>query len=367
MKLENQRISSNQLFYLVFAFLLGSTVMFLPGAMAGSNAWMAMLLGTLEGFIFLAIYNSLAGQHPGKNLIQINILVFGPFLGKALSWLYMTYFLYISAQILRTFAAFFAIKMTSTPLIVFLITSLLVSAFGVRSGLEVIARYSQIILMTVIFLFFLDSILLAKDMDISNFLPFMDIPINKMLLSIQSVAALPFGLTVVFLMIINLVSNPSETGSFMKKSFLFGGILLMLYTLRTTAVLGSYATISTYPAIATVRIINIGEIFTRLEILLSVVFLSLGFVKGSIFYYSAVLGVSQLLKMRSYRPLVFPIGALLLNISLSLYDEYIYDTIDTNMLFPFYSMIFALFLPLLTLIAAKIKKIGCKQEDGVDA
>ncbi|MGR6835406.1 GerAB/ArcD/ProY family transporter [Syntrophomonas erecta] len=367
MKLGNQTISSNQLFYLLGAFLLGSSVIFLPGARAGSNAWLAVVLGTLEGFIFLAIYNSLAGQHPGKNLIEINDLVFGPFLGKALSWLYLIYFLYVSAHLLRLFAAFFSIAMTSTPLIVFLITPLLVSAFAVRSGLEVLARYSQIVLMAVVSIFFFDFILLAKDVDISNLLPFMDIPINKMLIAIQCVAALPFGETVVFLMFINLVSNPSEAGGFMKKSFLFCGILLVLYAVRTTAVLGSYTTISTYPAVATVRIINTGEIFTRLEILLSVLFLSLGFAKGSIIYYGAVLGVSQLLKMRSYTPLVLPIGALLLNISLLVFDKYIYDILDSGMMFPFYSMVFAFFLPLLTLIVAKVKKTGYQQEDGVNA
>jgi spore germination protein KB len=366
MKLENQTISANQLFYLLGAFLLGSSVLFLPGARAGSNAWLAVVLGTLEGFIFLAIYNSLVEQHSGKNLIEINDLVFGAFLGKALSWLYVIYFLYVSASLLRLFAAFFAIAMTSTPLIVFLLTLILVSAFAVRSSLEILARYSQIVLMTVVSLFFFDFILLGKDVDISNLLPFMDIPLNKMLLAIQSVAALPFGETVVFLMFINLVSDPLKASGFMKKSFLFCGILLVLYTVRTTTVLGSYATISTYPAIATVRIISIGEIFTRLEILLSVVFLSLGFVKGSIFYYGAVLGISQLLKIRSYTSLVLPIGALLLNISLLLFDQYIYDILDSGMLFPFYSMVFAFFLPLLTLIVAKIKKTGYKQEDGVD-
>jgi spore germination protein KB len=355
-KPENQTISPNQLFYLVSVFLLGSSVIFLPGAQAGSSAWLAVGLGALEGLIFLAIYNALVRQHPGKNLIEMNELVFGSFLGKVVSWLYLLFFLFVSAMLLRTFASFFAIIMTSTPLMVFLITPLVVSSFAVRSGLEVLARYSQIVLMTLVLLFCLESILLAQDMDPSNLLPFMDIPISEMLLAIQNVAAIPFGEAIVFLIFINLVSAPLEAGRFMRRSFLFSGILLVLYAVRTIAVLGTHSTISTYPAFAAVRIINIGEVFTRLEILLAVVFLSLGFVKGSVFYYGAVLGFSQLLKMRSHTPLILPIGALLLNISTLLFDEYIYDIIDANMLFPLYSMVFAFFLPLLTLIVAKIQK-----------
>lgn len=367
MKLENQTISSNQLFFLACTFLLGSSVIFLPGANAGSNAWLAVLLGTLEGFAFLAIYNCLAGWHPGKNLIEINELVFGSFLGKTLSWLYAIYFLYISAQLLRTFAAFFAIIMTSTPLLVFLITQLLVSSFAVRGGLEVLAKYSQIIFVTLVSLILFDFILLVQDIDLSNLLPFMDISLSKMLLATQSVAALPFGEAVVFLMFITFVSNPLDACRSMNKSFLFVGVLLLLYTFRTTAVLGSYSTTSTYPAISTLRIINVGEVFTRLEVLLAVTFLALGFVKGAVCYYSALLGVSQLLKMRSYTPLVLPIGALLLNVSLLLYDEYIFDIIDASMLFPFYSMVFAFFLPLLTLVVAKVRKTRYQQEDGGNA
>lgn len=285
-------------------------------------------------------------------------------MGKTVSWLYSLYFLYISAVLLRTFAAFFAIIMTSTPLMVFLITPLLVSSFAIRGGLEVVAKYSQIILLTLVSLFLFDFILLLKDIDLANLLPFLDIPISEMLLATQSVAATPFGEAVVFLMFINLVRNFSDAGRCMKKSFLFVGGLLLLYTVRTVAVLGSYSTISTYPAISTLRIINVGEVLTRLEVLLAVIFLALGFVKVSICYFAAVLGAAQLLKMRSYTPLILPIGALLFSISLLLYDQYIFDIIDITMLFPFYSMVFAFILPLFTLIVAKIRKTGNQQGDG---
>lgn len=316
----------------------------------------------LEGLIFLAIYNWLAIQHPGKNLIEINELVFGKYLGKALSWLYLLFFLYVSAELLRTFASFFAIVMTGTPLMVFLIIPLLIASFAIRYGLEVISRYSQIVSIVVIIIFCFDFILLFPNIKISNFLPFMDISLPKMLVAIQGIAALPFGEAVVFLMIISCLSNPVAAARSMKKSFIFAGLFLTLFAARTITVLGPYAAASTYPGFATIRLINIADVFSRVEIILAMLYLSLGFVKGSLFYYGSVVGAAQLLNMRSYRPLILPIGALLLNISMLVYEEYIYDLIDAGLLFPFYSMIFAFFLPLLTLIVAKIKKTGYEQE-----
>lgn len=362
MKLETAAISSHQLVYLVFAFLMGSSVILFPGGGAENNAWLAVILGTVEGFIFLSIYNWLAGQHPGKNLVEINDLVFGPYLGKAISSLYLLFFLYVTAQILRTFAAFFAFIMSATPLPVFIITLLLISASAVRNGIEVIARLSQIAVIVSLFSFFLDYILLFKDLKISNFLPFMDIPIKDFLLSAQSVAALPFGEAVVFLMIMAFIPKTDEAGSAMKKAFLWGGLMLMLHATRAVAVHGSLASVFTYPAFSTVRYINIADVFTRVEIIVAIVFLMLGFVKASVFYYATALGMAQICRTNSYRPLVLPIGALIFIVSILVYPEYIYDIIDGSMLFPFYSMIFALLLPLITLIVASIRKTGYKQE-----
>lgn len=356
MKLESNSISASQLIYLAIGFLLGTSVLLFPGGTAENNAWLAVIAGLAEGLVFLAIYNALASQYPGKTLVEINDLVLGPYLGKIFSLVYLLFFLYVGSQVLRTFVEFILLIMPLTPVLVVMIPMLLVTGSAVRNGIEVMARCSQIIVVFTIALFGLLFMLLLKDFELGNLLPVMDIPLKKFILASHSIAALPFGEVVVFLMILPFVNQPSQVGWAMGKAFLLAAALLTLSAIQITAVLGPLAGVATYPNFSMVRIISIADILTRLEIIPSFTFFFLGFTKFIVFYYGIVLGTSQMLRMRTYRPLILPIGALTGVTSLLLYDSYIYDLIDSTILFPFYSMIFAFFLPLITLIVAKMRE-----------
>ncbi|MDD4550542.1 MAG: GerAB/ArcD/ProY family transporter, partial [Syntrophomonadaceae bacterium] len=140
------------------------------------------------------------------------------------------------------------------------------------------------------------------------------------------------------------------------KAVLLAGIILLIITIRNILVLGELLTIVIYPSFSAIRLINIGEIFTRLEIIVNITLLAIGFIKFNIFYYSTVVGTAQLLKMRTYLPLVLPVGAMIVSISLLQYDTYMSEIFDTFYSFPLYSLVFELFLPLLTLLIIMIKR-----------
>lgn len=360
--MESSSISPSQLIYLTTGFLLGSSMILFPGGTAQNNAWLAVIAGLAEGLIFLAIYNALAMRLPGKTMVEINDMILGPYLGKAFSLAYLLFFFYVGSEVLRTFAEFFKFIMSATPLPVLMIAMLLVSASAVRNGIEVIARCSQILVPIAIAVFGLNFMLLLKDFNPGNLLPFMDIPVKKFILASHSTAALPFGEAVVFLMILAFVNKPSRAGQAMAKAFLLTAIVLCLSALRTISVLGPLASLTTFPAYSTIRLISIADILTRMEIIPAFTFLFLGFLKFTVFYYATALGASQMLKMNTYRPLVLPLGALICVTSLLLYDPYIFDILDATMLFPFYSMFFVLILPLITLVVAKIRNQDYTQE-----
>lgn len=232
---------------------------------------------------------------------------------------------------------------------------LLVSASAVRNGIEVMARCSQILVPIAIAVFVLNFTLLFKEFNLDNLLPFMDLPLKKFILASHSMAVLPFGEAVVFLMILAFVNKPAQVGQAMTKAFLLSAVVLLFSSIRVICVLGPAASLTTFPAYSTVRLINIANILTRMEIIPAFTFFLLGFSKFVVFYYATVVGTSQMLKLRTYRPLVLPIGALICITALLLYDSYMYDILDATMLFPFYSTFFIFLLPLITLIVAKIR------------
>lgn len=128
--------------------------------------------------------------------------------------------------------------------------------------------------------------------------------------------------------------------------------VLLMAQLRNTATLGLLAQISAYPSAAAVRQIRVADIFTRLEILYFNNLLMMGFMKISVLYYGVVLGIAQVFKLRSHLPLVFPVGVIIVALSIIVFDNVPESRTFSSDTIPIFAMIFELFLPLLSLIIA---------------
>ncbi|HBG15743.1 MAG TPA: spore gernimation protein, partial [Firmicutes bacterium] len=89
-------------------------------------------------------------------------------------------------------------------------------------------------------------------------------------------------------------------------------ILLMSSAVRTTGVLGKISESYIFPNYETDRLIDIGNTLTRLEILPVLNFLTMGFIKSSVSLYVTSLGTAQLLNLRTYRPVVIPLGIMMI-------------------------------------------------------
>jgi spore germination protein KB len=76
----------------------------------------------------------------------------------------------------------------------------------------------------------------------------------------------------------------------------------------TTGVLGPATNYFIYPALSASRLINIGEIFSGMEIFTGVVFWVDCFVLVSLQFYSLVVASSELLKLKSLNTLALPLG-----------------------------------------------------------
>ncbi len=138
-------------------------------------------------------------------------------------------------------------------------------------------------------------------------------------------------------------------------AFVIAVALMAIAAARNTAVMGSLAPITTYVTFETIRIINIGEILTRLEILIAIAFIFMAFIKISVFYYASILGLSQMLKLRTYLPLVLPAAALITVLSIINFTSIIEVSPFFSEIYPYYSLPFEIGIPLFTLIIARVR------------
>lgn len=357
MKLEGGKIPVNQLFFLIVGFIYGTVVIINPGRAAGNDAWLAFAVSMLVGLGFASIYVILAQRFPSKNLIEINDLVFGPYLGKLISLVYLWYFFHLGAVVLRNFGDFLAgIIFPETPISVFLITMILICASAVRNGIEVLARTSIILTIITTIILSLTSLLSIPRMDFNNLLPVLQTTrLEDFISTVHTSTTFPFGETVVFLLIFSAVNNPKKLKLATLAAFLFAGTFLIFQAIRNITILGALIDIYTYPSFTAVRAVDIFRVITRIEILVVINFLTMGFIKTSILYYAVSLGTAQLLKLKSYLPVVLPIGVLMICLSLLQFESAFENSYFTYTIYPFYALPFQFFLPLLTLILAFIR------------
>jgi spore germination protein KB len=363
MKLEQGVISSSQLTFLIVGFIMGSTLLIaFIGGITKHDSWLAVVSGWVVSVPFVLSYIFLAQKFPGKNLIQINDLIYGSYLGKLVSVLYICYFWQLISQNLRFIADFvLTFILPETPMVVILIMFTFISAWAVRSGLEVIARCS-IILVTVSMLIVLTNVvLLLKEMKLTNFLPVFDLPLKDFIHGTHVIAAIPLGELVVFLMIMGYINKIKQVKSSALLGLTIGGAILLVVTLRDIAVLGITYSVMISPSFEAIRQINIANIITRMEILVAITLLFTFFLKVSVFYYGTALGTAQLLNLRSYVPLVLPIGIISITLAVLVGESKLEQSYNAANIWIIYVMPFEFILPPLTLLIAKIRGLPQKQ------
>ena len=133
-------------------------------------------------------------------------------------------------------------------------------------------------------------------------------------------------------------------------------MLLVMINLIVLFVLGPTTPSKPYPLFTVIRYISMADFFEHLESGLMALWIVGAFVKMSVFYYATVLGTSQWLNLSDYRPVVWPLGILILEFSFwSLpntmgLDRYLVGT------FPLFGLLIQTIIPLFLLMIAGIRK-----------
>jgi len=357
MSIEKGKISNQQLLFLIAGFVLGSALLidFTVG-LTEQQTWMVLLAGLVITAPVILSYVVLAKRFPGMNLVQINDMVYGRFLGKVISIYYIFFFsMTLSFNIRDVGELYITFLMQDTPFIFFLIVFTATCAYAVIKGIEVLARISHLFVVSGMFVIISTFTLLIDQMDFSNFLPIFELPLIKLFQGIHIVSVIPYGETVVFLMIMGCLN---KTDHAVKKTFsglLIGAVSLLIVAVRNTAVLGRTQTIWTSTSFQSIRLINIGTVLTRMDFLIGIAQTILIFFKCSLFFYALVVALSQLFGLKSYLPLVLPLAGIEVIIAATVFQSPVDHAMITLNAGIIYSAPLIFVFPPLSLLIAKIR------------
>lgn len=359
MKIEKGIISSSQLTFLIVGLLQASTLTaaFVSG-ITKQNTWLILLAGFTITLLLLLVYISLSQKYPNKNLIEINSEIYGRYFGKIMSILYIFYFWFIVPANLRYIADFFSMYLfTETDIIVFIIAIAIICIYTIKKGLEVLARAGFIITILIIISAVLITILTLKNIRLTNFLPLFQIHLKEFIQGTNLMIGIPFGEIIVFLMIFPYINDKKQVKKSAFWGLIIGNIYFLSVILRNTAILGNIGSIYIFPSYQVARLINIGEIITRMEVLLAVMLLFSVFLKTCIFYYATVLSIAQLLDLKSYKSLIIPVGIISIVLSITMYNSPVDQAYTAANIYPIYAIPFIILFPIASLLIAHVRKI----------
>lgn len=360
MKIEKGVISSTQLMLLIIGLIESEilTSAFISG-ITKQNTWIVLLIGFVIILALLYVYISLSDKFPKKNLIEINDLVYGRYFGKVISILYVFYFWFIVSTNFRFIADFFSTYLfTEIDIKVFIIAISVLAIYTVKKGLEVIARSGSIITTLAVIINITVTILVIKDIDLSNLLPIFKINLKQLVQGVNLMVSIPFGEIIVFLMIFPYVNNRNQIKKSAFSGLIVGSITFLIIVLRNVSVLGNIYTVQVLPIYQVAKLINIGQIITRMEILIAAIYLFNVFLKICIFLYAAVLSVAQVFNLKSYKPLVIPMVIINIVLSIIMFSSDVDEAYQAINIYSVYAILYVIIFPIVSIIIASIKKKG---------
>lgn len=353
--LEGGKISNRQLMFMLMFTVLGTAYFFLPALsalFAGRDLWLCPVFSTLPGLLVILVIAKLHSLYPGLSIIQYSEKILGKFVGKFAGLLFIFWFTHTNAIVIQEFGDFMNIAfMPTTPTIIFTGVITAVCGLAVYYGVELIARAGEFLFP--MFLIFILSLLAlaAGNIQIGMITPVL----SKGLIPVLAGSLPPSGWrgeVVVAAMLLPFVNKPQKARNAGIYAVLLIGLLLVADSLEVAGVYGDETKRLVFPVLSLAREINILNFFQRLEVVLLVAWIAGLFVKVSVFYYCSVLAAAQWSGLASYRPVIVPLGVVLVALG-SLNFGNVMDLVGfIALVWPFYGMTFGLLLPALLLAVA---------------
>ncbi|WP_379971174.1 endospore germination permease [Ectobacillus sp. sgz5001026] len=355
------KISTFQFFYLVVMFELGSASLLDVAAPAKQDGWIVLLisamLGTLIYFVYVALYN----KYPNMTFTGYSREIWGKYVGWLVGFVYVLYFIYIAARVLRDFEELLMISIyQQTSIFLLGLCMILTIMYGIYKGFEVFIRSVWIYFF--VYFFILYSIIgleiISGLISLQNIKPILGDGLGPVFKQIFPMTlTVPFGEMVAFTMLLPYLQNQKKARKIGVIAILVSGLLLANDALRHVAILGvDVEQRAIFPILTVVSYINYAGFIQRLEALVILLLVILGFVKISVFFFCAVIGLSDLFRVSKPTTLIYPVGTIIFISSIVMAPNYMNHIREGLKIVPYYLHIPIQFIiPCLLLLTAKIR------------
>ena len=305
-----ERISTHQFMTLGAAVLMGGT--FLPVAsivtgVGGRDGWMSVLPGFAVGIPYGLMVLSLVERYPHKNLLQISETLFGKWIGKIIGFIYILITGYFGGLVLGEVGDMYQVSaMPLTPIPVFFLGALLLVFYLVRSGIEVLARFSEVIFPLIVIALVLNVVLAIPKGEQGELLPILSEGLKPLFLG--GIKVVPFAMNyILFLAVIAafLPTGKQELGQLKSgvwRAVFLVGILNTLVVLIQILVFGPTETVRLgYGILVLGKIVEISRTVAGIESLFLGVWLGALVLRISSCFFAVAWGLETVFSLKGLK------------------------------------------------------------------
>lgn len=314
-------ISGFQFFCTIFLFEVGTASLVSLATKAKQDAWISLLISLFFGCLLYYLYTKIFEMYPDIPFTNYVQQILGEYAGKLVALIYIIYFIYMSALILRKFEDLLVITLfNASSLILIGILMLLLIMYGLFKGFETIARTNEVlfVLITIIILIVIAFEFISKVYNINNLRPVLEngwIPVIKAAIPLG--VTLPFGEIVAFIILMPYLNKQKKAIKIGMPALILSGVVLTIFTIKNISILGvSTLERTLFPLLTAIGYINIANFIQRLDTFIVILMVCAGFVKITIFFYCAVSEASELFNVKKSEQLIYPISIIILLSSL---------------------------------------------------
>jgi len=311
----NGKISSFQLAIIMFQFVLSSTVLLMPSIttrLSEKDMWLTPLIGMAVGYLVVWLAYQLFKLSPEGSIVRLMESLFGTYLGKAVSILFIAFQFHIVSISIRDYAEFIESNFfLKTPIVVIIGTMLILCGWAVRRGFEVIARTGQIFVPIITLFTLLILVLLIPELNPHHLLPLLErgaAPVLQGSLVVDGWFS-QLLLAVYILPLVRDKNNIKKWGFWCVTCITF---VMVASNLAVFMLVGESAGYYTYPVLMAARYIAYAEFFEHLEAIVMMVWVLGEYIKISVYYYAITRGISDTFRLQKPEAIVMPVGLLLL-------------------------------------------------------
>lgn len=361
--MEQTQVSSSKMAVILAMFIASEFMVTYGNVNAGRDTWFALLL-TVLGTLFLALlYYFLLTIIPQGDLFIALDQAFGKILGKLLIILYIAYGLIVATISFYQFNSFIRIlSFGNTPYLFIALIVLTVLYFLLRSGLKAIIQLFVIIFPVFMAMLILSFLLLYPEYQFSNFLPLLKTPLKQIAKSSLSFGVVSFG-DAILLTGLGVIVVPKLTyRKVFDRGIIGGGLMYLLAVLMHLLVFDAPLTdLLVFPTYSAIALIDVAQFITRIQVLLSSVFINAVLLKVLIGLEFALEGLKNLFPKGSKKFFYVWVLLVILGLSYLLFPNFEALRIFKEK-YAWFKIVWQVGIPLLLLIVLIIRKVVFKKE-----